>query len=77
MKHNIYVLYGSQTGNAEEIAQNINNLFFENNIEVQFSSLNKTIKGDEFTFLKDETNIDADTDANTHTNADIYKYMIK
>jgi len=46
MKNNIYVLYGSQTGNAEEIAQNINNLFFENNIESHFSSLNNTIKVD-------------------------------
>jgi len=66
MKHNIYVLYGSQTGNAEEIAQNIKNVFFENNIEIQFSCLNKTIKGDEFTFLKDETNIAADAVSDTN-----------
>jgi sulfite reductase alpha subunit-like flavoprotein len=57
MKKNVYVLYGSQTGNAEEIAQNIYTLLRGNNIECKYSSLNNMIKGDDFTFVNAEKNV--------------------
>jgi len=58
MKNNVYILYGSQSGNAEEIAQNIYTLLCDNNIECKYSSLNKTIKGDSFDYVKDEATIE-------------------
>lgn len=58
MKINVYVLYGSQTGNAEEIAKNIYTLLCDNNIECKYSSLNKMIKENSFDFVKDEATIE-------------------
>jgi len=55
--NNIYILYGSQTGNAEEIAKNIYDLFAENNIKSNYLPLNKTINSDSFIFLNTEENI--------------------
>jgi sulfite reductase alpha subunit-like flavoprotein len=57
MKKNVYVLYGSQTGNSEEIAQNIYTLLRDSNIECKYSSLNNTLKGDGFDFVNVEETI--------------------
>jgi sulfite reductase alpha subunit-like flavoprotein len=59
MKNNVYVLYGSQTGNAEDIAKNVYTLLSDNNIASQLLSLNNTIKGDSFVFVNAEENINA------------------
>jgi sulfite reductase alpha subunit-like flavoprotein len=58
MKNNLYVLYGSQTGNAEDIAKSIYDLLCDNKIECKCLSLNNTINGDGFAFVKDEANIE-------------------
>ena len=58
MKNNVYVLYGSQTGNAEDIAKNVYTLLGDNSIATQFLSLNNTIKGDSFAFVNVEETID-------------------
>ena len=54
MYNNIYVLYGSQTGNAEEISKNIYDILNEKGYACTHSSLNKTIKDDSFTFIHDD-----------------------
>lgn len=58
MKNNIHVLYGSQTGNAKEISKEIYDILTETGNECIYSSLNNTIAGDSFTFVKDETAIE-------------------
>jgi sulfite reductase alpha subunit-like flavoprotein len=58
MKNNVYVLYGSQTGNAEDIAKSIYDLLCDNSIECKYSSLNNTIIGDSFAFVNAEETID-------------------
>jgi len=52
----IYVLYGSQTGNAKEIASQIYySLLEQNPIEnLQFCSLNETLQNGEFLFVNKE-----------------------
>jgi len=51
----IYVLYGSQTGNAEEISKNIYALINNKEFLTIYSSLNNVIKNNTFDFLpKDE-----------------------
>jgi sulfite reductase alpha subunit-like flavoprotein len=51
----IYVLYGSQTGNAEEISKNIYALLNNKGFLTIYSSLNNVIKNNTFDFLpKDE-----------------------
>ena len=57
MKKNVYVLYGSQTGNSEEIAQNIYTLLRGSNIECTCLTLNNTLKGDSFCFVNAEENV--------------------
>jgi sulfite reductase alpha subunit-like flavoprotein len=47
----MYILFGSQKGNAEEIAENIYNLFKKKGYECVISSLNHSIENDSFTFL--------------------------
>ena len=59
MKNSVYVLYGSQTGNAEDIAKSIYDLLCDNNIAPQLLSLNNTIKADSFAFVNAEENINA------------------
>ena len=54
MQHNIYILYGSQTGNAEEISKNIYELLIEKKYKCKIMSLNKTIENDSFNFIKDD-----------------------
>lgn len=49
----IYILYGSQTGNAEEISTNIYYLLNEKKYECNHSSLNKTLLNDSFNFISD------------------------
>ena len=53
---NIYILYGTQTGNAEEISRNIYQLLIEKNYNCKLMSLNKTIDKDSFTFINDNDN---------------------
>jgi len=48
----IYVLYGSQTGNAEEIAKNIYKLFIEKGFNCYYLSLNESINEDSFCFIQ-------------------------
>jgi len=54
----IYILYGSQTGNAEEISNQIYNLLKYNDFNCIHSSLNKTIENDSFNFIKDNSKED-------------------
>jgi len=54
MQNNIYVLYGSQTGNAEEIAKHISELLDDKGYNCTYSSLNKTIQNDRFSFIPNE-----------------------
>jgi sulfite reductase alpha subunit-like flavoprotein len=42
----IYILYGSQTGNSENIAKNLEDIFLENKNKVKIFSLNNTINLD-------------------------------
>jgi len=51
----IYILYGSQTGNAEEISTNIYYLLNEKKYECIHSSLNKTLLNDSFNFIPEIT----------------------
>ena len=54
MQNNIFVLYGSQTGNAEEIAKQITELLNDQGYDCTYSCLNKTIQGDHFSFVPNE-----------------------
>jgi len=47
----IYVLYGSQTGNAEEISNDIYEILLEKKYNCNYSSLNNTVKNDTFNFI--------------------------
>ena len=47
----IYLLYGSQTGNAEEISKDIYEILLEKNYKCNYSSLNKTVQNDTFNFI--------------------------
>jgi sulfite reductase alpha subunit-like flavoprotein len=47
----IYVLYGSQTGNAEEISNDIYEILLEKKYKCNYSSLNNTVKNDTFNFI--------------------------
>jgi len=51
---NVYLLYGSQTGNATEISQNLYYLLIEKGLNIQYSSLNNILTKDSFKFLKNE-----------------------
>lgn len=50
MKQTLYILYGSQTGNAQEISREIYDLL-DKKFECIYSSLNDTISADNFTFI--------------------------
>lgn len=54
MNYNIYILYGSQTGNAEEISKYIYKLLSDKGYKCNYSSLNKTIENNNFTFLNNK-----------------------
>ena len=54
MNTNIYVLYGSQTGNSEEISKIIYKLLIEKGYNCKHSSLNNSIQNDTFNFIQDE-----------------------
>lgn len=47
----IYILYGSQTGNAEAISKSIYQLLMKNGINCKYLSLNKSIEKETFIFL--------------------------
>jgi len=50
----IYILYGTQSGNSEEISKNIYQLLIEKEYDCRLISLNETIENDTFSFIKDE-----------------------
>ena len=50
----IYILYGTQNGNSEEISRNIYQLLIEKKYDCKLMSLNETIENDTFSFIKDE-----------------------
>jgi methionine synthase reductase len=54
MRSNIYILFGSQNGNAEAISKNIYELLIEKKYDCKHMSLNQTIDNDTFNFIKDE-----------------------
>jgi len=54
MSKNIHILYGSQTGNAEEISKQLFATLLEKGIDCVHSSLNSTLKPDGFRFLESE-----------------------
>jgi sulfite reductase alpha subunit-like flavoprotein len=52
MRDNIYILYGSQTGNAEEISKQLFTNLLEKGITCKYSSLNSTVESTGFSFLE-------------------------
>jgi sulfite reductase alpha subunit-like flavoprotein len=50
-KEQIYILYGSQTGNAQEIAKTIYSLLLDNDYPCKYLSLNESIEKETFLFL--------------------------
>ena len=50
-KELIYILYGSQTGNAQEIAKSIYSLLLDNGFPCKYLSLNESIEKETFLFL--------------------------
>jgi sulfite reductase alpha subunit-like flavoprotein len=56
MQNNIYILYGSQTGNAEEVSREIYTLILQKGYNCNYSSLNKTIINEGFTFIQNYNN---------------------
>jgi len=52
----VYVLYGSQTGNAKEIAKTIYSLLIDNKCCCKYLSLNETIQDETFLFLEKDKN---------------------
>jgi len=53
MQHEVYILYGSQTGNAEEISKEIHQLLADKGLNCKHSSLNATVLPDGFSFIKE------------------------
>ena len=53
MQNNISILYGSQTGNAEQISSEIYHLLLQKGYECKHSSLNTTLEKDGFSFLRE------------------------
>ena len=58
-KEPIYVLYGSQTGNAQEIAKSIYSLLLDNGYPCKYLSLNESIENKKETFLFLDKNKDS------------------
>jgi sulfite reductase alpha subunit-like flavoprotein len=54
---NIHILYGTQTGNAQEISRNIYQLLIEKKYDCKILSLNKTIENNSFNFINDDNNV--------------------
>jgi sulfite reductase alpha subunit-like flavoprotein len=54
MPKKIYILYGSQTGNAEEISKELFAVLSEKGLNCDHSSLNSALKPTGFTFLDSE-----------------------
>lgn len=54
MPKKIHILYGSQTGNAEEISKELYSILWEKGINCNHSSLNSALKTDGFNFLDQE-----------------------
>lgn len=50
----IYILYGSQSGNAEEIAKTIYSLILDKGFPCKLLSLNESIEKDSFLFLHND-----------------------
>jgi len=62
MPKNIHILYGSQTGNAEEISKELFGVLLEKGLNCIHSSLNATLKPTGFSFLNsDEVNFEKTT----------------
>lgn len=55
MQNEIYILYGSQTGNAEEISKEIYQLLVEKDLNCKHGSLNATLVNNGFRFLTDSS----------------------
>jgi sulfite reductase alpha subunit-like flavoprotein len=55
MQNEIHILYGSQTGNAEEISKEIFQLLLEKDLNCKHSSLNKTLVKDGFSFSNERS----------------------
>jgi sulfite reductase alpha subunit-like flavoprotein len=55
MQNEIYILYGSQTGNAEEISKEIYQLLEEKGFHCKHSSLNATISDEGFGFTTERS----------------------
>jgi sulfite reductase alpha subunit-like flavoprotein len=52
MQNNVSILYGSKTGNAEQISREIYHLLLQKGYECKHSSLNKSLEKDSFSFLQ-------------------------
>jgi sulfite reductase alpha subunit-like flavoprotein len=60
----IHLLYGSQTGNSEEISKEIYEILLEKNYNCNYSSLNKTIQNDTFNFINQNGIINGEKENN-------------
>lgn len=69
----IHLLYGSQTGNAEEISKELYEILLEKNYKCNYSSLNKTVQDDTFNFINQNTII---MDEEKENNCDIFLIII-
>lgn len=65
MKNIIYILYGSQTGNARDISEDIYTRLSNNiSYECIHMSLNSTIENNTFTFINNNNNTNEETKIN-------------
>jgi len=55
MQNGIYILYGSQTGNAEEISKEIFQLLEEKGFNCKHGSLNSTLTNNGFDFINERS----------------------
>jgi len=55
MQNEINILYGSQTGNAEEISKEIHQLLLEKNLNCKHGSLNSTLINNDFNFVNESS----------------------
>ena len=57
MQNEIYILYGSQTGNAEEISKEIHQLLGEKGLNCKHGSLNSTLINNGFSFVNETVSL--------------------
>jgi sulfite reductase alpha subunit-like flavoprotein len=69
-QESIYVLYGSQTGNAQEIAKTIYHILVDNRYSCKYLSLNESIEKETFLFLDKDISVNIIIVCSTTGNGD-------